>query len=259
MSLRAIGREIASSVLRRGLPGAWMSIHARRLLQKPAEQAARLLPDLVDRSEASLDVGANLGDYTWHLRALSSAVWAFEPNPVLAAWLRRCFGNSITVRNEALGEQKATASLSIPCDSHGTEMAGLASIETDFGPQSRKVPVSVVRLDSLALPGVGFIKIDVEGHELAALKGGVELLRRDQPTILVEVEDRHRPNAVQSTREWLEGLGYGGFFLADGHIRPIGEFSAHRHQDRGNLGSDAYINNFIFAARRDVRNTLLHL
>jgi FkbM family methyltransferase len=259
MSLQAFGRQIASLALRRALPAAWMSLHARRLLQKPAEHASRLLPYLVVQSEASLDVGANLGDYAWHLRALSAAVWAFEPNPVLAAWLRRCFGGSITVRNEALGEHDAMASLSIPCDSQGAEMAGLASIETDFGPQSRKIPVPVVRLDSLGLPRVGFIKVDVEGHELAALKGGAELLRREHPTILVEVEDRHRPNAVQSTRAWLEGIGYEGFFLANGSIRPIGDFSADRHQDRANLGSDAYINNFIFAGRQEVRHTLLHL
>jgi FkbM family methyltransferase len=206
MSLQTFGRHIVSSTLRRRFPAAWMSIHARRLLHKPAERASRLLPYLVLGPEASLDVGANLGDYTWHLRALSAEVWAFEPNPVLGDWLRRCFGESVTVLNAALGEHDTTAVLSIPCDPQGEEMAGLGSIETDFGQQSRKISVPVKRLDSFELPRVGFIKIDVEGHELAVLKGGANLLRREHPTVFVEVEERHRPNAVQSTREWLRGI-----------------------------------------------------
>lgn len=234
-----------------------MSIHAQRLPQKPAERASRLLPCLVPRTEASLDIGANIGDYTWHLRALSSQVWAFEPNPRLAGWLRRCFGGTIILHDVALGEHGATAQLSIPKDPSGREIAAHASIEKDFGVRSDHIAVSVVPLDSLQLPKIGFIKIDVEGHELAVLKGAIGLIRRDRPTILVEIEERHRADAVGSTREWLEGIGYQGFFALSDGIHPITEFSSSRDQDLAKLGDDAYINNFIFVAREDVRQALL--
>ena len=44
------------------------------------------------------------------------------------------------------------------------------------------------RLDNIVDPvrRVGFLKIDVEGAELLALRGGADLLRRDRPTILFE-------------------------------------------------------------------------
>jgi FkbM family methyltransferase len=251
-------KEIASSALKRAFPGAWISIHARRLPEKPAERASRLLPCLVPRSEVSLDIGANIGDYTWHLKALSSEVWAFEPNPALIAWLRRCFaGRNVVLRETALGERDTKAPLSIPRDAAGREIAGQASIENDFGRSSRSISVQVERLDSLELPKVGFMKIDVEGHELAVLRGGIGLLRRDRPTILVEIEERHRPEALRSTWEWLQQLGYEGFFYLRDEIHPIADFSAERDQDLEELGGDAYVNNFIFVAREDIRRALL--
>jgi hypothetical protein len=60
------------------------------------------------------------------------------------------------------------------------------------------------------MPPVGFIKIDVEGHELSVIKGATALIRRDSPIILVELEDRHRPDAMRSFSSFLGGLGYGG-------------------------------------------------
>ncbi|MEV9612698.1 FkbM family methyltransferase, partial [Klebsiella pneumoniae] len=71
----------------------------------------------------------------------------------------------------------------------------LASVEANHRPPAavhggELLRVPTVRLDDYDKRRVGFIKIDVEGHEVAAVEGGLELIARDRPTILVEAEER---------------------------------------------------------------------
>jgi len=76
-----------------------------------------------------------------------------------------------------------------------------------------KEVVQLRRLDSLQLPEAGLIKIDVEGHELEVLRGGVELLRRSgYPPILFEMWDTETHPWYAGAREdllgFLASLGY---------------------------------------------------
>ncbi len=82
---------------------------------------------------------------------------------------------------------------------------------------------------------MGFIKIDVEGHELAVLRGAEGLLRACHPALLIEASDEHRPGALESIRAFLEPLGYRGYVAENGRMRPVEP-------------SDASLDNFIFRA-----------
>lgn len=251
-----------SDVLKGVSPPLWLALHARRLAGKAAEQESRLLPLLACRHEASIDAGANVGDYTWHLRRHSTEVFAFEPVPELAQWLRRAFRDRVTVHECGLSDRDGSAELLIPMDAGGSDITGHASVlaHADWGDIAiRKVPIAMRRLGSLGLPRIGFIKVDVEGHELEVMQGAQGLLQRDLPTLLVEAEERHRPGAVEQLRGVLEPMGYRGCFLASGRLEDIGKFQTGVHQSveslKGN-GAAPYINNFIFVARNDVRERL---
>jgi hypothetical protein len=92
-----------------------------------------------------------------------------------------------------------------------------------------KIPVQVCPVDDvlleLGISRVDFIKLDVEGAELSALKGTARLLRGvARPAILVEVQDvRTQPWGYPSRAivEFLTRAGYRWFELdADGSLRP---------------------------------------
>ncbi|MGO8126768.1 FkbM family methyltransferase, partial [Rhizobium ruizarguesonis] len=63
-----------------------------------------------------------------------------------------------------------------------------------------EISVPTRRLDSYQFGPLGFIKIDVEGHELKVLKGSQAILNRDHPNLLIEAEDRHRPEPTNQAQ-----------------------------------------------------------
>ncbi len=179
-----------------------------------------LIKSLVRPDRACIDVGAYHGVFVDEFVRTGAQVVAYEPNAALAPILARMFRGRATIVQAAVSSVSGAASLRIPDDD-----AALATIEPANRlvacPMLTEQAVRCVTLDSQDLPPVGFLKIDVEGHEMAVLEGAAELLRRDLPTILVEAEERHRPGAVSSVCEHLAELGYRGHALADGQILPL--------------------------------------
>ena len=55
------------------------------------------------------------------------------------------------------------------------------------------------------------VKIDVEGHELAVLKGGTALLKRDKPIVLFEQQVENFVDGKSPVYEYLKSVGYTKF------------------------------------------------
>ena len=215
---------------------------------------------LCDQNQISLDIGADVGEFTIAMVAASRSVIAFEPRPAQARDLASMFtsvGAAVRVEAVALSDQPGVAAMRVV-----ESEPGRSTIDTDntlgdvtaSGVHSVDVPVK--RLDDLHLNDVGLIKIDVEGHELAVLRGAADTLTRCRPAVLVEAEERHHPNAVAEITELLTGLGYAGYFdLGDVRL-PVEEFDAAAHQNPANIGDreegwatrGVYVNNFVFLA-----------
>lgn len=70
--------------------------------------------------------------------------------------------------------------------------------------EGKTVAIEKITIDALALPRVDFIKLDIEGMELEALKGAVETIARSQPIFLVESIKAGRENL----RAFLQQQGY---------------------------------------------------
>src|SRR5690606_34137038 len=169
-----------------------------------------------------------LGPWTRELSRRVPHVTCVEPQPDLASYLRRVVPVNVTVVDAAVSDAPGTASLSLPEDRHGAN--ALASLKGDVATAAVVHEVKLVRLDDLGVTDVGFLKIDVEGHERAALEGAAELLRRDRPRLLLEAEQRHLDEPLSSLFEHVLGQGYEGWFLHRDAWHPLADFDVQRHQ-----------------------------
>lgn len=250
--------------LRRGAPGpARLSpprrlAKLRRLLAAPRkwdEVEAGLLHFIVPEGRAAIDVGANTGAYAVRLGLLCDRVVAVEPWPEACRILRAAAMPNVEVVDCALSDRAGRATLRAPLDEAGAEEVALASLEPADGP-ARALEVETRRLDEFAAEDVGFLKIDVEGHEMAVLRGGAALIAARRPVALVEAEDRHRPGAVAACRGFFEAQGYVGYFIFRGRTHALSALTPEM-TDPAALTADrprrdmAYVNNFIFAPDED--------
>lgn len=218
------------------------------------ELELKLLPALVDPKRIAVDIGAHRGLYSEALSKIATHVVAIEAIPELAEGLRHLLPN-IEVVHAAASDQIGRVTLSIP-----EGKPGLSSVaHTDFneGGAVRKVEVDAITVDGLFAnrqDAIGFIKIDVEGHELAVLRGADSVIKKHRPILLIEAEERHRAGTVTALFAYFKELGYSGFFL-DGVLRALDGFDPSIHQslagvdlttlDRGEYRG-RYANNFIF-------------
>lgn len=228
---------------------------ARYRVKGLPEPEMRLLPWLVDANRGALDIGAHRGAYVGELIELCPSVIAVEANPALAAFVSRLYP-AVRVVAAAASDRDGKVVLRIPTNALGLSSAEPENRLSNLPGTALNVPA--IAIDTLVSEPVGFIKIDVEGHELAVLQGGLRTIELDRPAILVEAEERHRLNAVGSVRALLEPLGYQGLFLDSGRLVSIRNFDLARDQQftavdeatllrTGRIGR-RYINNFIFIA-----------
>jgi FkbM family methyltransferase len=214
------------------------------------EREWKMLADFVDQDRAAVDVGGHKGIYAGRLGQLARSVHCFEPQPSLAAELQTKLPRRVVVHGIALSDEPGQATLRVPIRAAGEEqgLATLRSISADSEGPHLTIEVPLARLDDVVTEPVGFIKIDVEGHEMSVLRGCQRIILDDQPNFLVESEARHAPGAPGELFSWMAGHGYRGLYLDGPKLTPVEEFNAARHQqlDAKGMPQAGYINNFFF-------------
>jgi FkbM family methyltransferase len=175
-----------------------------------------------------VDAGANFGYYTLQIATLvgpGGRVLAAEPNPTMVRELEsnlRLNGiTNVTVAQVALSDENGTAEFCFPED--GREAHGSLRPNATFRTASRR-PVLTAKLNTclegLGLSTVGLIKIDVEGAELAVLRGADRVLATMKPVLVFEAAEhlsRAFGNTVFDTLLYLHGFGYKMTELAYGN------------------------------------------
>lgn len=127
----------------------------------------------------------------------------------------------------AASDRPGTARLWFPPDDAGDR--GVSSlIRRDI--HSHAVEVPCVTLDGLGLHDVDFVKIDVDGNELAVLRGAEALLTRDRPALFIELESRIQP--IAPVVDHLTQRGYTGWVLPAATWLPLASFPLEAHQAR---------------------------
>ena len=142
-----------------------------------------------------VDVGGNSGIYTI-LAGVTRAdvnIHTFEPFPEAADILRRNVAlngiqERVTLHDVALSDRAGHAELYLPDPGHG-RLETSASLEAEFKKQHAECRhIETRTLDSYSFDQpVSIVKIDVEGHEYAVIKGAQRMLIEDRPVIFAEM------------------------------------------------------------------------
>ncbi len=173
-------------------------------------EVSGLLIGLAERLGVVYDVGANWGYYPLLLAAeprFAGVLHAFEINPRTAGDLRHAvvragLSERVAVHAFGLSDRDGEVRLSREKHSYLARVVG----EGHRGAADR---VGVRRLDSLDLPPPDLIKIDVEGHEAAVLRGAANVLARHRPLVVMENWfDPERTEVMLTPLRLLAKLGY---------------------------------------------------
>ena len=200
---------------------------AERFYKKQTEREICYLPNLINKSLASIDIGVYRGVYSYFLSKESDYVYAFEANPLLMQKLKNGFQKykNITIENLAVSSSKGFTNLKIPFRNQNIDYSdyeelyqlGTATIHkknnlanTDF----KSFEIEKMNLDSYTFAHkIGFIKIDVEGHELDIIKGAKNLILKDKPNLMVEIEEKHTGVPNFEIINEIKELSYECYFL----------------------------------------------
>lgn len=205
----------------------------KRHIEDDLQELLRAFPALVGGGDV-LDIGANVG-YTATVLARAMApgckVYAFEPEPsnfeLLKDTARQpAFECRIVALPYAVGANNGTVDLWVNDRQHGDHRVVTEQFRSEH-PEGKQVSVDMVSIDNFMENGrgsVSFVKIDVQGYELAVCQGMQNTVRVN-PDISILVE--YMPSAMR-------GLGFEpshliDFFVGRGfaifQVRPGGKLS----------------------------------
>ena len=203
--------RVWKTYIRRWIPKTLQIVRIRRSNRAFGEIELQLIEHLSISDRVSIDVGSNIGSYTFEMIRYCSQVLAFEPVEEHAAHLRSFRLPGVQIFEVALSDRRGKAQMTINVTGEAS-VGGMGSLET-IG-QHREGAKTVARivktetLDGLVTKPVGLIKIDVEGHEEAVIKGAENTIRQYSPNLLIELEERLNPGCTGRLRSKLDGLGY---------------------------------------------------
>lgn len=157
-----------------------------------------------------LDVGANVGFFTWRVQRLRprARVLAFEPQSDNFRRLERLLelgGRRAEAIRAAVGASAGSATLYLRNSvTHSLDRDWHQDLDSGAG--SEQVPVTTLdaECDRRGIPTVDLLKIDTEGAELEVLRGARDTLSRARAVVL----EYHSDTLGDACQELLEAQGF---------------------------------------------------
>jgi len=151
-------------------------------------QTVEVMFRVLRRNSSCIDVGAHYGNILCHMIEIAplGKHYAFEPLPHLARKLTERYPG-VVVHEAAVSDAPGESEfLFVENDPAYSGLRRRIYYRPD--PKIRTIHVPVVTLDEV-IPRdekIAFIKLDIEGGEFHAIKGGVETIGRGKPIIVFE-------------------------------------------------------------------------
>lgn len=216
------------------LPDSWLrALKARhyerslRRFREDDEPDLMVVRKLVAPMTTAVDLGANVGVYTKVLSSLTGPngrVISVEPVAETFGILSRNVQvfemTNVLLVNAAVSDKSEMVTMEVPTyESGGANFyqAQVVDNKPDRQQTARRVRVRSMTLDEIASgeENIGFIKCDVEGHELKCLAGAESVIANHHPAWLIEIWGDPDCMGSQAADVFalLEAHGYSGWFF----------------------------------------------
>ncbi len=207
----------------------------------------------------AIDIGANKGGFLyWMIKSVGSKgkVVAFEPQEYLYQFLKSFYSakkfSQVTIESFALSDKSDSVTMIIPENGKKSSPGASIHFTLNENPTARTEKVFTVSLDDYCEQNAlkpSLIKIDVEGHELKVIKGGINTFAKYKPKIILECESGQvGKQAAMETFTHLLEIGYKGFFYYKKTFVDFRDFDFSIHQPDSFTGKkgEVYVSNFFF-------------
>lgn len=186
-----------------------------------AEDEMGLLSNFLGPGQFVMDVGANIGAHTLFFAQKigpEGRVLAFEPQ-------RQVFQNlcanvalnglsNVMTFHAGAADQHGMTAIPTPDYNHEGNFGAVSLLPDPRVQNAGTEPVQLMTLDQLGLPHLALLKIDVEGMELAVLKGAAQTIQQHRPALYIEND---RPEASPALLGYLKESGYRVYW----HVSPL--------------------------------------
>lgn len=196
---------------------------------------------LLKLGDKAVDIGANIGWFTLLFAQCvgdTGQVYSFEPVPKLQTVLKKNLAlnsfHQITLGNVALSDHNGQARFYVGPEDN----TGLSSLRVPRG-STESFEVELRRFDDIFKEdsNIALVKIDVEGAELAVLRGMEDYLRAKHPYLLLEITDkflREMGDDEHALLSFLQCLDYHCYVIGDAQLDlldnhnhpPLGQWNA---------------------------------
>lgn len=182
---------------------------ARSVITADCEPAIHALLQHMPGRNLIVQAGGNVGLYPLSLAQHFAEVWSFEPHPTNYECFRRNWEAhplkaQVNLVQAGLGDDYGKARM------FEVQASNCGAHRIEFSKVTAENAVTIMALDSVPLHACDCIWLDIEGHELAALKGAERTIARFAPVIAVEDKGLHRAFGIAdgALQAWLAESGY---------------------------------------------------
>src|SRR5699024_3605400 len=137
------------------------------------------------------DIGSNIGLTSLLFSSLAAQVYSFEPSPttfkILKENLLRAKAENVEAINIGLGEQQERMTITFAANNRS---GGFISDKIKHKKEYITEEIQIEILDNFFYEKINrfdFVKIDVEGFESSVIRGGLNLIKKYKPIVILEL------------------------------------------------------------------------